>query len=444
MTHLRSDTAPRFCARFVRVRLTAWIVAVAIGGFTLPATATTVPTAAPAEKIVTVEGVQGATLNLAIQQGLVRALEKVHGVAVSSTQGARLRQTELTREVTGLLTKHFERIALGDVSMGRIMKETKGIIASYNVTSQQQDSKTKHWTVALEVVVPVYDPANPRPGSKRTMIVLPFKIADRRFDLGTTRISGTELRRKFLKRSISHFTQSRRFLMLDRTSTSDIERERDLIRADAPLMEKLALGQTLGADLMVTGVLEELSWTSKEHVVQPTGYRTTKNELRYHLSFEVLNTATRRILFADQIQATLNNAELKRLSDKMLDLRSDDLIIELAAQSLAIQILESLYPIKIVKASDREITRPDGTKGRGQVTLNQGGLRVKIGDVFRIHSAGEEMIDPDTGDSLGAEEELVATVVVTDVKPLYSRAVLLSGDVTRIERGAICRRLGDQ
>ena len=38
---------------------------------------------------------------------------------------------------------------------------------------------------------------------------------------------------------------------------------------------------------------------------------------------------------------------------------------------------------------------------------------VQVGDVFTVYSAGEELIDPDTGLSLGSEETKMGTISVT-------------------------------
>jgi hypothetical protein len=54
---------------------------------------------------------------------------------------------------------------------------------------------------------------------------------------------------------------------------------------------------------------------------------------------------------------------------------------------------------------------------------------IKIGDEFGVFRKGEELIDPDTGQSLGADEEKVGIVVVTEVKTKYSVATIRTGKV---------------
>jgi len=58
-----------------------------------------------------------------------------------------------------------------------------------------------------------------------------------------------------------------------------------------------------------------------------------------------------------------------------------------------------------------------------QVYINSGGADgEKVGRVYGIYRVGEEMVDPDTGESLGSEEEKVGTAKVVKVNPKFSIA----------------------
>jgi hypothetical protein len=77
------------------------------------------------------------------------------------------------------------------------------------------------------------------------------------------------------------------------------------------------------------------------------------------------------------------------------------------AAQLASQFVAAVYPMKVIKRT-----------GNGQVIINRGqdgGL--KKGDILEVFSAGEELIDPDTGESLGSSEEYIGQVKVTRINP---------------------------
>jgi curli biogenesis system outer membrane secretion channel CsgG len=64
----------------------------------------------------------------------------------------------------------------------------------------------------------------------------------------------------------------------------------------------------------------------------------------------------------------------------------------------------------------------------GQVYLNAGtDAGVKIGDTFSVYKAGEELVDPDTGASLGVEETLAGQIQVSKTMPKFSFATITSG-----------------
>jgi len=64
----------------------------------------------------------------------------------------------------------------------------------------------------------------------------------------------------------------------------------------------------------------------------------------------------------------------------------------------------------------------------GKVTINGGeNAGLKNGDILVVIRKGEEMKDPETGEVLGSEETTVAEIKVSDVKPKYAVADLVTG-----------------
>jgi len=112
---------------------------------------------------------------------------------------------------------------------------------------------------------------------------------------------------------------------------------------------------------------------------------------------------------------------------------SDALIIQLAremSQKIAQRVTDVITPAKVI-----------GKTGK-VVTFNRGdGTFVEADQEWEVFAVGEEMIDPDTGMSLGAEEVSVGKVRVTRVTPKFSQAVILED--YGIERGSVLRQVLD-
>ena len=72
----------------------------------------------------------------------------------------------------------------------------------------------------------------------------------------------------------------------------------------------------------------------------------------------------------------------------------------------------------------------------GKIYLNMGQGTVRPGEQLTVYSKGEALIDPETGLSLGGEEEKIGTVEVTSVKKKYSIARAVSGKASHFRKGS--------
>ena len=113
---------------------------------------------------------------------------------------------------------------------------------------------------------------------------------------------------------------------------------------------------------------------------------------------------------------------------------SDDLmqvqnaVLKDAAAIVASDVLEVIFPIKVLSIQE------------GQVTLNQGGIRIEKGQLFDIFTPGQKVVDPDTGRKIRLDGPRVGTVEVVSVRPKFSIARMIEGDIEQVKPRAICRK----
>ena len=109
--------------------------------------------------------------------------------------------------------------------------------------------------------------------------------------------------------------------------------------------------------------------------------------------------------------------------------------IDEACHMVADALRDVAYPAKIVKV------------GKKNVTINMTDEEVKEGDVFDVIEADEELVDPDTGESLGADGDEVGRICVTRTGPKMSKAEPVDGsdldldDLDTDEHNYILRRV---
>lgn len=145
--------------------------------------------------------------------------------------------------------------------------------------------------------------------------------------------------------------------------------------------------------------------------LEEKGLRRT---LRYTASVKLYDVTKSSLLEAANI--TLNkrmSREIKEYIKSESGEFTDALIQEIANElgdRVTNRVVDVLYPAKIIARTDK------------QVTLNRGdGTGIAAGQVWDVYALGEALIDPDTGESLGAEEVKVGRIRITDVLPKFSK-----------------------
>jgi len=102
---------------------------------------------------------------------------------------------------------------------------------------------------------------------------------------------------------------------------------------------------------------------------------------------------------------------------------------------------------KIVKLID---TQMEALPWEGKIILIKGSdiyikpgsnAGIKVGDVFQIYSKGEELVDPDTGLSLGSVDQKIGTIEIQSTLPtgkaakagIRSGSGFKKGDLVRLQ-----------
>ena len=218
-------------------------------------------------------------------------------------------------------------------------------------------------------------------------------------------------------------TQGRRFGVLDRSRPDVYEAEKKLLQSiDAGPGERARLGQVLGADYLLYGVIDRVVVEDQSKTIEVTGERKNRLVGAAQVRFTVLATATRQIKWSSSI--TLDQVIPARVHPEAAAAQ----VLQGVAAVMVDELTENIYPPKVTA-----VVAP------GQFIVNRGGSTVSPGDLFELFAIGELLIDPDTGEPLGRIEMSVGIAQIVDVKPKYSVAVLISGD-TELSRGMVLRR----
>jgi TolB-like protein len=271
-----------------------------------------------------------------------------------------------------------------------VSQQTKGLIREYRVVSTAQDGPV--WTVQLEATIARYTKS---PQSNRLRItVLPFRVKN---------AAQKEAAERFASELNANLTQSRKFAMLDRQFEAERQEEMAInASADTSIEEMAKLGNRLGTDYMIVGVIEDGGVTTQS--TQLAGRMLSSSTARLSVSYRVIDAPTGQVKFADSWSRSGEGQSVAALAAK-------------AAETISREIVEAIAPLAVESV--------DGNT----VYLGQGGKSIKSGQRYRLMKMGEPIVDRYTGESLGRQETEVGVIEITDVQTKLAKARIIESRV---------------
>jgi len=376
---------------------------------------------------------RGRNRDEAVKNGLYRAVEQVRGVRVDSSNyefGFRSSGVGVGEDGPGRRRIEFDSV---DVATDGTVYTTEigGLVRSYKVLDEQRIDEDAY-EVTLQVAV--YDYAARGRTSRVKVALMPAKILRDNYNFLDQIISGDILSSLFSQRLVAGLTQTNKFAVLDRESILDFTREKEMLFSfDAPLGEQAKLAETLGADYLLIGTINQAQMEIIEKYLSAANYTTRKFKARFNFDYRLVDSSTKQVVLASTVQKYLEDEQVRRLADEQNPAEWDptqvrDAFITLVANDVIAAIIDRVYPIAVV-----------AVEADGQVILNQGGQRMKNGMLLNVFTMGKEIFDNDTGESLGRIESHVATIEIQKVTYTMSTAILIAGDVSKVYLGSVCR-----
>ena len=170
-----------------------------------------------------------------------------------------------------------------------------------------------------------------------------------------------------------------------------------------------------GVDYLIYGRVTQLGLEAKNLFIM------SACEAKLGLDIRVVDVRTGEIRLSETLQQDdqVNTSDAESDPCRGIGISAFDNLTASTARELAEKLTQNLFPVKLAKVSSDE------------VYLNYGEGFLDNGEVLKVVSLGEGFEDPDTGEIIGAEEELRALVQVTKLRPKFSIAkiVLQSGSL---------------
>ncbi|MEC7489960.1 MAG: hypothetical protein VYA17_10275 [Pseudomonadota bacterium] len=335
-----------------------------------------------------------STRELAIDRALVNAVTQVNGAAIASRTRTSLSSKERieNNRATSVDQSSFSEA---------IQKKTKGVVKSFEIISEEEEKETQTYRVTLSVTVATFRKSAQL--NRIRMAVVPFRINRDQRNRRAIRTFEENFRRSLE----NYLTQTRRFAILDRSFLREQDREAAFIRGSGMPTEELArLGNRVGTDYLIAGVVEKAYAYVKKTTMRTTGQVIKTPQVGARIAYRVLDVATSQVSFAATAKLHRESGSLESMGDA---------IAKMAGQ----KILNAIFPIYVL-AVDGE-----------NVTLGQGGDTVKKDAVYSLVRLGKELIDPHTEETLGRTEKTVGSIRVTDTQARMSTGQILKLTISK-------------
>ncbi|MDZ7288342.1 MAG: CsgG/HfaB family protein [candidate division KSB1 bacterium] len=219
---------------------------------------------------------------------------------------------------------------------------------------------------------------------------------------------------------ITALVKSGRYRVMERQEMEKLLQEQGLGMAGIVTPESAAkAGKMLGVELAIVGAVTEFGYKKQSTggALKKIGIGATVSKQAASVGIDVrfVNTTSGEILKAENVRkekskigGSLDTQDINFDSQAQFD---ESLVGKATREAIEeiIKLLDEQSGIETVWEAKVVMMKED------QVIINKGAEDgVKVGERFVIYRAGEEMIDPDTGESLGSEETKVGTLEVVN------------------------------
>jgi len=380
------------------------------------------------EDIVRVTG-HGETSELAIKSALIEGVKQRTGVKIDAVRSFR----EGTKEGIERENSEVKKISSESSTFSSVIKESaSGIVQEYEIVSMKQ-SKGR-WIVTLDITFKQYVTPGISPHNRRKIAIMPFRTLMHSYKINGDRYTASAFSDSFTQHLTNHLTQSRKFSVLDREYMSEYLSEKDLITSESKsIEEQVKIGGILGADYIVVGKIGQVSIGRKNNALDIIGESGSSYSAEIDVDYRIIVLATRQVKWSDTVSLSIDPELIDEITRNKKNNAASQAILSYFASIISNQLTSNIYPLRVVSKS----------LNRNTVVLNQGGKSLSKGDKLEIMSLGENVVDPYTGESLGQQEHVIATIEIIKVMAKMSTAKIVSGDIININNLDIARRIDE-
>jgi curli biogenesis system outer membrane secretion channel CsgG len=229
---------------------------------------------------------------------------------------------------------------------------------------------------------------------------------------------------------ISAINTTRKFDIVGRSDLKDILKEQELgASGNVDVKTAAQVGKLAGAQYLLVTTIDDFEDSTEKMEFKTLNLVGLKRKIRLSAVAKIYDSTTGKLLESANIQTDRKDERSDATELKKNAELTDALLLEAVkdtAERIANRVADVIFPARVLAKRDKE------------VTINRGeGAGVAVGQIWNVFALGDELIDPDTKESLGREEIQVGKVRIVSLTPKTSKAEILED--SGIDKGAVLR-----
>jgi len=344
----------------------------------------------------------GLTRSDAVNNAIIEALGQIDGIIIN--------KKTFVDSATINSTKGNSAVYIYNSQINKI---TKGKVDSYSILDVL-DLDNGKYEATVEItkrkVIKKYKTPGLDHKKRRSIIIVPTNFVSKSFQISDNYKSSAEVNINLSQELINSITKTRKFNVLDREENKAYFNEKRILESrDSNNNEILKLGKVLGTDYILITSIKDLS-INKGKRSSIVANMSDKYISSATIQIKVITMATRQVKFS-----STKLYEIVPIGNSLEKVYVDTL--KQISNKISTEIIENIYPLKIVDISN------------GNITLNQGNL--VEGSQYEVFKLGHKIVDSYTNESLGRTENKVGVIEIIRVLPKFSIAKIIEGKASK-------------
>lgn len=280
------------------------------------------------------------------------------------------------------------------------------------------DSSYKHmrsyWKVRVRADVVKYR-APDENGRPKVVVALPRVLSDR-YPVGDSSVPSEVVASTIRARLTDTLAQTKRFIVLDREFGDEMQAEIDKINSGSVRAQDTArLGQQLATDLILIPTIERFAYPKSVRQLRMSDRQVVSYSGGGRIGLRLLNAATGEVVMSDSFDYQLPSTGPSTLPRVIDGKGMAETMMDSLSGQISTAIVTEIFPVSVVSLTG------------DQVVLSQGGDSLRVGEQWQAIALGEELKDPQTGNSLGRTEIPCCTIRIDRVASQMSYGTLVDG-----------------